>query len=228
MSDSTTTTSPQTPAQAWAALVEGNRRFVAGEMRHPGQNMARRNEVSKAQHPFAVLLGCSDSRVASELIFDQGLGDLFVVRNAGHVLDTTVIGSVEFGVDLLDTPLVVVLGHENCGAVGAAREALLSGNTPNGMVRAIVDRVTPSIVTRAPSHAVGGTEAPSPADGFELVLPDPAEMVREHVRETVHMLGAYSQILARAVESGTCAIVGAKYSLSEGRVELVEALGDIG
>ncbi len=221
-------TTPSTPAAAWAALLEGNRRFVAGDMRHPGQNMARRNEVSTSQHPFAVLFGCSDSRVASELIFDQGLGDLFVVRNAGHVLDTTVIGSIEFGVDLLDTPLVVVLGHENCGAVGAAHEALVSGNTPNGMVRAIVDRVTPSIVTRAPSHALDGTDAPADGDGFEIVLPDADEMVREHVRETVHMLGAYSQILAQAVADGRCAIVGAQYSLSEGRVRLVEALGDIG
>src|SRR5690625_7847669 len=120
-----------TPAQAFSALVEGNRRFTSGEMLHPSQDTARRSQVSVEQNPFAVLFGCSDSRVAAEIIFDRGLGDLFVVRTAGHVVDTTVTGSIEFGVDLLHTPLVVVLGHRGCGAVGAAADALAAGWLPS-------------------------------------------------------------------------------------------------
>src|SRR5690625_4624357 len=90
-----------TPAQAFSALVEGNHRFISGEMLHPSQDTARRSQVSVEQNPFAVLFGCSDSRVAAEIIFDRGLGDMFVVRTAGHVVDTTVIGSIEYGVDIL-------------------------------------------------------------------------------------------------------------------------------
>jgi len=100
-----------TPAAAWAVLREGNTRFVAGAMQHPSQGADRRAELSTEQQPFAVIFGCSDSRVAAEIIFDQGLGDLFVVRTAGHVLDTTVVGSIEYGVDLLEAPLVVVLAR---------------------------------------------------------------------------------------------------------------------
>lgn len=219
---------PLTPAQAYEALIEGNRRFIAGEMLHPSQDIARRAEVSGEQHPFAVLFGCSDSRVAAEIIFDRGLGDMFVVRTAGHVLDTTVVGSVEFGVDILGAPLVVVLGHDNCGAIAGAREAMVSGKLPSGMVRAIIDRVIPSIVTRAPSHAMGSQAAPSDGEGFELVVSSHEELGREHVSETVKMLGTYSHSLARKVESGEVAIVGMEYTLSDGRAHLVEHLGDIG
>src|SRR5699024_806038 len=161
-------TSKLTPAQAYHSLVEVNNRFISGEMLHPIQDTARRAEVSDEQHPFAVLFGCSDSRVAAEIIFDRGLGDMFVVRTAGHVLDTTVVGSIEFGVDILGAPLVVVLGHDNCGAIAGAREAMVSGNFPSGMARAIIDRVIPSSVTGAPSHAMGSEAAPSDGDGFEL------------------------------------------------------------
>src|SRR5699024_7687227 len=133
------TTAP-TPAEAWATLRDGNQRFVAGEMNHPSQSVQRRAELSGGQRPTAVILGCSDSRVAAEIIFDQGLGDMFVVRTAGQVLDTTVIGSIEYGLGILDIPLVVVLGHDSCGAIGAAVEALETGRMPTGFVRAIVDR----------------------------------------------------------------------------------------
>lgn len=217
-----------TPEQAYHALVEGNRRFIDGEMLHPSQDTARRAEVSARQQPFAVLFGCSDSRVAAEIIFDRGLGDMFVVRTAGHVLDTTVVGSIEFGVDLLGAPLVVVLGHDNCGAIAGAREAMVSGKSPSGMVRAIIDRVIPSIVTRASSHAMGSEAAPSDGEGFELVVPSHAELGREHVSETVKMLGSYSHSLAESVETGKVAIVGMEYTLSDGRVHLVDHLGNIG
>ncbi|MBK5248636.1 MAG: carbonic anhydrase [Actinomycetales bacterium] len=217
------------PAEAWAALLEGNQRFVAGEMEHPSQGADRRAEVSVDQHPFAVLFGCSDSRVAAEIIFDRGLGDMFVVRTAGHVVDTTVIGSIEYGVDLLGAPLVVVLGHDNCGAVGAASRAVMTGEMPSGFVRAIVDRVIPSIVTRSVIQPGTAPGAPvrSDGDGYALSIPGPDELRREHVRATVRMLQAYSASLADAVTNGRCAIVGVEYTLADGRVNVVEAIGEI-
>src|SRR4051794_8196841 len=108
---------PITPDEAFAALMAGNRRFVTGTQDHPNQDAARRAETAPAQSPFAVLFGCADSRLAAEIIFDQGLGDLFVVRTAGQVLGVEVLGSIEYGVSLLGCPLVVVLGHDSCGAV---------------------------------------------------------------------------------------------------------------
>lgn len=204
------------PAAAWATLRDGNARFVAGEMEHPSQSADRRAEVSLEQRPFAVILGCSDSRVAAEIVFDQGLGDLFVVRTAGHVLDTTVVGSIEFGVDLLKTPLVVVLAHDHCGAVAAAATALTTGELPRGFVRAIVDRVIPSIVGLG-GGGIGG-----------LVSFDADTLGREHTRHTVQMLQSYSAVLSTAIAAGTCAIVGVEYTLADGRISLVEAVGDIG
>lgn len=217
------------PAQAWAALLEGNARFVAGEMEHPSQGVDRRAEVSAEQHPFAVLFGCSDSRVAAEIIFDRGLGDMFVVRTAGHVVDTTVIGSIEYGVELLGAPLVVVLGHDSCGAVGAASRAVTTGEMPSGFVRAIVDRVIPSIVIRTkldPDRA-GAPDASDGGDGYALSIPGPHELRREHVRATVRMLQAYSASLADAVAQGRCAIVGVEYTLADGRASVVEVIGEI-
>jgi len=203
-----------TPAQAWTALREGNERFVRGEMDHPSQSVERRTEVSSGQHPFAVLFGCSDSRVAAEIIFDQGLGDLFVVRTAGHVLDTTVIGSIEFGVEVLGAPLVVVLGHDSCGAVKAATAALTDGTTTPGFVRAVVDRVIPSIV-----GMVG--------QGQDLSTIDAAALGHEHVKNTVQMLQDYSVTLARAVAEGRCAIIGLEYDLVDGRVRVAKTVGDV-
>jgi len=203
-----------TPAQAWSALREGNERFVRGEMDHPSQSIEKRTELSSAQHPFAVLFGCSDSRVAAEIIFDQGLGDLFVVRTAGHVLDTTVIGSIEFGVEVLGAPLVVVLGHDSCGAVKAATAALTEGTTTPGFVRAVVDRVIPSIVGMV-------------SQGQDLSTIDAAALGHEHVKNTVQMLQDYSVTLARAVTEGRCAIIGLEYDLVDGRVRVAETVGDL-
>ena len=204
------------PSEAWAELRAGNGRFVADEMLHPSQGFDRRAELKVSQHPFAVVFGCSDSRVAAEIIFDQGLGDVFVVRTAGHVLDTTVIGSIEYGVEILDTPLVVVLGHDSCGAVAAAAHALMTGEQPKGFVRAVVDRVIPSIVNITAAN--GG--------GFQSV--DAPTLRREHVRHTVSMLHSYSAGLAAAVAEGRCAIVGVEYDLADGRARLIEVVGDIG
>ena len=208
-------TTPLTPAEAWASLKSGNDRFVRGAMDHPSQDVDRRTEVEHEQHPFAVLFGCSDSRVAAEIIFDRGLGDLFVVRTAGHVLDTTVIGSIEYGVEVLGAPLVVVLGHDSCGAVAAATAALSEGSLPPGFVRAVVDRVIPSIV-----GLVGAGES--------LADVDAATLGHEHVKHTVRMLQGYSVSLADAVAQGRCAIVGLEYALADGRVRVAEVVGDIG
>lgn len=195
--------------------MAGNSRFVRGEMEHPSQGFDRRAELRVAQHPFAVIFGCSDSRVAAEIIFDQGLGDVFVVRTAGHVLDTTVIGSIEYGVDVLGASLVVVLGHDSCGAVAAASDALSTGVLPEGFVRAVVDRIIPSIVTMG-----RGTNG-------ALAAVTPEELGHEHIRHTVEMLTSYSVKLGTAVAEGRCAVVGVEYTLSDGRVSLTQASGAI-
>ncbi|SEE96618.1 carbonic anhydrase [Ruania alba] len=215
---------PATPAEAWAALQEGNTRFISGEMAHPSQDAQRRAELSSAQYPFAVLFGCSDSRVAAEIIFDRGLGDLFVVRTAGHVVDTTVIGSIEYGVDVLGAPLVVVLGHDSCGAIAAANQALTTGDLPSNFVRAVVDRVIPSLVTGAgsPDGVRAATDDPR-----TVRLPDLENLQSEHVRATVRMLHSYSATLATAVEEGRCAIVGLEYALADGKARQVEVIGSI-
>ncbi|MGC5616838.1 carbonic anhydrase [Georgenia sp. Z1491] len=229
-------TAHPTPGEAWARLRQGNHRFVADTMEHPDQSAARRTEVSVDQTPFAVVLGCSDSRVAAELVFDQGLGDLFVVRTAGHVLDTTVIGSIEYGVGILGIPLIVVLGHDSCGAVGAAVKALTTGRMPTGFVRAVVDRVIPSLVTRAvlPGETPDGEAAPAGAEGTptdddsRLTLPPAGDLRRQHVRSTVEMLVDYSAMVRQSIAAGETAVVGVEYTLAEGTAMLVDVVGDVG
>lgn len=119
---------------AFESLLYGNKRFVSGVPGHPNQDAGRRAELAPGQDPFAVVLGCSDSRLAAEIIFDQGLGDLFVVRTAGHVLGAEVLGSVEYATSVLGARLVVVLGHDSCGAVAAARAAVEDGLSAGGFV----------------------------------------------------------------------------------------------
>ncbi|QDC26507.1 carbonic anhydrase [Georgenia yuyongxinii] len=205
-------------------------------MEHPAQGAEWRAAVAEDQHPHAVLFGCSDSRVAAEIIFDQGLGDMFVVRTAGHVLDTTVIGSIEYGVDVLGAPLVVVLGHDRCGAVGAATDAMLTGRMPTGFVRAVVDRVIPSLLAHGGADVDGVPAAPTAAGELastsapsrDVHVADEDELRRRHVRATVEMLRDYSVSLATAVAEGRCAIVGVEYTLAEGTANVVDRLGDIG
>ncbi|MFD2840868.1 carbonic anhydrase [Populibacterium corticicola] len=203
-----------TPAQAWQQLKDGNHRFVHNQMEHPSQGFDRRQELQVAQAPFATLFGCSDSRVAAEIIFDQGLGDLFVVRTAGHVLDTTIVGSIEYAVEILRTPLVIVLGHDSCGAVHAAAQALTKGDQPTGFIRAVTDRVIPSIVSLTKED--GGMDAL-----------DEALLRTQHVKHTVDMLHSYSVSIARAVEEGRCAIIGLEYDLQDGQAHLVAQIGQI-
>ena len=199
------------PINAWKALKEGNERFVAGEPSHPSQSIERRTQLAGGQKPTAVLFGCADSRVAAEIIFDQGLGDMFVVRTAGHVLDSSVIGSIEYAVGLLEVPLIVVLGHDSCGAVKATITALDDGSVPGGYIRDIVERVTPSIL-------VGRREGLTEVDELEA----------RHVNETVRLLSSRSSLIAEKLAAGKVAIVGATYHLADGRVAKRDHVGDIG
>ncbi|PFG42457.1 carbonic anhydrase [Isoptericola jiangsuensis] len=210
-----------TPTEAWTALRAGNDRFVADAPIHPSQDATRRRELASAQHPHTVLFGCSDSRVAAEIIFDQGLGDLFVVRTAGHVVDTTVLGSIEYGVEVLGAPLIVVLGHDSCGAVAATANTLRTGEQPPGFVRAVVDKVIPSI-----AHLAGSPDAGSTADAEGAPFAD--RLRTAHVRHTVGLLRGYSAALDAAVTEGRVAIVGVEYDLEDGSARLVEVAGDVG
>ncbi|RAV15111.1 carbonic anhydrase [Mycolicibacterium sp. GF69] len=199
------------PVTAWKALKEGNDRFVAGKPLHPSQGIEHRASLATSQKPTAVVFGCGDSRVAAELIFDQGLGDMFVVRTAGHVIDSAVLGSIEYAVAVLDVPLIVVLGHDSCGAVKASLSALDDGVVPGGYVRDIVERVMPSIL-------LGRRDGLSRVDEFEA----------RHVTETGAQLLARSTTVAERVASGDLAIVGVTYHLADGRAALRDHIGDIG
>lgn len=201
----------KSPAAAWKALKEGNERFVAGRPEHPSQSIQHRAALAATQRPSTVVFGCADSRVAAEIIFDQGLGDMFVVRTAGHVIDSAVLGSIEYAVKVLEVPLVVVLGHDSCGAVQATLEALDEGNVPGGFIRDVVERVTPSVL-------IGRREGMTRVDEFEA----------RHVIETGSQLLLRSTVISKRVESGDLAIVGVTYRLADGQIVLREHLGDIG
>lgn len=196
------------PQEAFDLLLAGNHRFISGTPQHPNQDAARRAEIAPVQHPFAVLFGCSDSRLAAEIIFDRGLGDMFVVRTAGHVLGPEVLGSIEYGISVLDCPLVVVLGHDACGAVAATRAALKDGVSTSGYVRDVIERVTPSVLA---AQAAGHTKD----DDF----------IDEHVRHTVELLLDRSRILADQVTAGQTAVVGLSYQLADGTARVVSTRG---
>ncbi|MGW7460646.1 carbonic anhydrase [Streptomyces sp. NPDC054797] len=200
--------SPLSPAEAFELLQAGNQRFTVGTPEHPNQDAARRTETAPSQRPFAVLFGCSDSRLAAEIIFDRGLGDLFVVRTAGHVAGPEVLGSIEYGVSVLDCPLVVVLGHDTCGAVAATRAALTDGVAATGYVRDVIERVTPSVLA---ARAAGLTEDD--------------DIIAEHIRHTVDLLMDRSRVLADQVNTGQTAVVGLSYRLADGSARVVTARG---
>src|SRR5262245_28631599 len=199
------------PISAWKSLREGNERFVKGETLHPSQGAADRAKLAGGQQPSAILFGCGDSRVAAEIIFDRGLGDMFVVRTAGHVVDSSVLGSIEYGVQVLNVPLIVVLGHDSCGAVRAALSAIDDGAVPGGYVRDLVERVTPSIL-------LGRRDGLTRVDEFEA----------RHVNETAAQLAQRSTAIAERLDAGTLAIAGVTYRLADGRAVLRNYLGDIG
>lgn len=199
---------PLGPRAAVAELHAGNRRFAAGAPDRPHQDVGRRVALAEGQQPFAVILGCSDSRLAVELIFDRGLGDLFVVRTAGHSVGPEVLGSIEYAVTALGAPLVVVLGHDSCGAVQAARSVEATGVPAPGHLRAVVEAVLPSI-RRAEAAGVSDLD----------------QIIDQHVRQTVSVLLDRSTAVAAAVAAGTCAVVGMSYQLTTGAVRTVTEVG---
>ncbi|MFJ5730715.1 carbonic anhydrase [Streptomyces paradoxus] len=186
---------PGTPAEALRELAAGNRRWRAFRERHPHEDPALRRTLATGQHPFAVVLGCIDSRVPPELVFDQGLGDLMTVRTAGEVLDEAVLGSVAYGVLELAIPLVVVLGHQSCGAVRAAVEAEESGTKLPAHMQYLVDQIGPAI-----DH---DKEGDARIDAT----------VSANVRLVRSRLAAEPELAAR-IGTGKLAIVGARYELT--------------
>lgn len=198
---------PPGPDEALKRLMDGNQRYVAGKPERPNQGGDRRAAVAKGQQPFAVILGCADSRVAPELLFDQGLGDLFVVRVAGHVLSDVALGSIEYAAEHLKTPLIVVLGHQKCGAV----EAALKGGEAPGQIGSLVRAIKPAV------DKVKG----QPGDPLD-------NAVKANVELVVAQLAAAKPIIAELAEHGKLKIVGARYKLDTGVVELFGAGGGQG
>ncbi len=192
-----------TPKQALEALVQGNRRYAEGRAEHPGCGADRRRDtLAHGQHPLAAVLGCSDSRVPPELLFDQGVGDLFVVRTAGHVLDEAGLASIEYAVDHLHVPLLVVLGHSRCGAITAA----VQGGEAHGHLAGLLGHLAP-VVRQARAEAPGADADAVLARAIELQVSQASRQLLEQCAP-----------VRRAVEAGACRLVGANYDLSSGLV----------
>lgn len=198
--------------EALRRLQNGNRRFVAGlGGLSATTNHARRNQLLAGQKPFAILLGCADSRVPAELVFDQGLGELFVIRVAGNIVAPSQIGSVEFAVERYETKLVVVLGHSNCGAVDATLEELqlpVKGRSPN--LRAVVDRIRPSVEPILESYM---------GDNREQLM---RLAVRANIRNAANHLRHGSRVLEHWIANEGVMVVGAEYSLETGIVDFFD------
>ncbi|WP_435743579.1 carbonic anhydrase [Microbacterium sp. PMB16] len=208
-------TNTLTPAAAWKQMQEGNRRFVRDEPRHPNQDVARRKDLEAAQHPVATLFGCSDSRLAAEIIFDLGLGDLFVVRNAGQVLGESIVASLEYAVAVLEVPLIVVLAHDSCGAVRAAIDGTAIDAAP-----------LPPHIWRLIAPIVPAARKVLAENGGTTVAEIDAELVgTEHLRNTVSDLLQSSELISTAVAEGRLGIVGANYRLAEGTAVPVITVG---
>ena len=200
--------------EALERLREGNRRFVSGVRSHDTlTSQTRRDELASGQEPFAIILGCSDSRVPAELVFDQGLGDLFVIRVAGNIVAPSQVGSVEFAADRFNTRLVVVLGHSQCGAVIATIEALERPSDEHSRnQRSIVDRIRPSVepllTTQRGDH---------PATLIERAI-------RANIRASVDHLRHGSEVLELLIQTNGLLIVGAEYSLETGTVDFFDGV----
>src|SRR5213596_1495213 len=190
------------PAEAISKLKEGNGRYASGNLQHPGQTTERRAELAKSQHPFAIIVSCSDSRVPPEIVFDQGLGDLFVLRVAGNVIDDHSLGSIEYAVDHLSVQLIVVLGHQRCGAVKAAKETIAAKGEAPAHIQSLVTAIQPAVE----ATVQGDLEA----------------TVRENVKNVVQALRSSAPVLKTKVDSGELKVVGAYYSLDTGSVAFPE------
>jgi len=191
-----------TAEEALQKLLEGNARFASGNSSHPDQSLERRAELLSGQQPFAVVVSCSDSRVAPEVLFDQGLGDIFVIRTAGQVMDNASLGSIEYAVEHLGTPLIVVLGHDSCGAVSAT----VQGGEAPGHLGSIVEFIEPAV-----------NEARQ--DGSESTVLNSS--IDNNVKNIVDLLKSSEPILSEKVESNELTITGARYHLDSGEVEIL-------
>jgi carbonic anhydrase len=217
------------PQDAISRLKEGNGRFIAGNMQHPhdsaderayiaknsyenpdvvslgmttDQAAKRRAELTKSQHPFAIVLSCSDSRVPPEIVFDEGLGDLFIVRIAGNVLNDEGLGSIEYGVDILGVRLIVVLGHQSCGAVDAAMKTVAAKGKAPGHIQSLVTAIKP-VIDSAPKG-------------------DLETMIKANVKHVVDALRSSAPILKARVDSGDVQVIGGYYTLDSGAVTFLE------
>ena len=190
------------PAEAISKLKEGNGRYASGNLQHPGQTTERRAELAKSQHPFAIIVGCSDSRVPPEIVFDQGLGDLFVVRVAGNVIDDHSQGSIEYAVDHLAVRLIVVLGHQSCGAVKAAKETIAAKTKAAAHIQSLITAIQPAV-----EATING---------------DLDATVKANVKDVVQALSSSTPILKPKVDSGEVQVIGAYYSLDTGSVTFLD------
>lgn len=194
---------PTTPEAALAALLAGNKRFVSGKAEHPRQGAKRLKKTATGQDPFAIVLGCADSRVGAEVLFDQGIGDLFVNRVAGNVADDLLLGSMEFAIEEFAPPLLIVLGHERCGAIKATVGAVNSGETAPGHIGTIVEALKPIVTPYAKD-----------ADAVEKGL-------RANVRAQAASMMSRSSIVREQVEAGRMGLVCARYDLDTGVVKVL-------
>lgn len=191
---------PVSSQEALERLQAGNQRYVVGQMNHPRQDATQRQSLSESQQPFAVILGCADSRVSPTVVFDQGLGDLFIIRVAGNIADDAVLGSIEFATAVLNTQLVVVLGHSKCGAVGAT----VQGGELPGHLPSLAAAIQPAV---------------------DSVKDQPGDMVDNAVRANAKLvaqqLSTNESVLAGLVKGGQLQVVAARYDLDSGQVEFL-------
>lgn len=197
--------------ESFNKLMDGNKRFVSGKLAQKNVGDSRRKELLKGQKPFAIVVACSDSRVAPEIIFDEGLGELFVIRVAGNVLDPVSLGSIEYAAEHLHTPLLILLGHEKCGAVGATLE---TKEKPQGNIGAIVRKIMPAVKK---ASAKGGSK--------DEIL---GNAIKENVLLSENYMFRKSAVLKHLVDSGKLKVVTGVYSLSTGEVEIIGASSDKG
>jgi carbonic anhydrase len=190
------------PADAISKLKEGNSRYTSGNLQHPGQTAERRTELKNTQHPFAAIVSCSDSRVPPEIVFDQGLGDLFIVRVAGNVINDEGLGSLEYTVDHLGTRLILVLGHQRCGAVDAARETIAAKGKAPGHIQSLVTAIEPAVEATAKG--------------------DLETTIKANVKNVVQALRSSTPILKAEVDSGNIQVIGGYYSLDTGAVTFLD------
>ncbi len=200
------------PDQALEILREGNRQFLSDEA--PPSDLPhgheRRLEIARSHTPFAVLVSCSDSRVPPELLFGRGLGELFIVRNAGNTVDQVALGSIEYAVHVLGVRLIVVLGHQRCGAVDSAIAVVERGVTYPGSIGSVIEPIIPAVI-EAKQSGVCGDEA---GDLWDIA-------VRENIRRVVNKLRSSEAILQEPLQAGTLKIIGAYYDLDDGHVDFM-------